>query len=67
MKTSPHFSESSYHTWRDIGGPIGLLLDICFFCFVVVGAMLMIVVSTVLVVVDYLVKPILDLMSRFHR
>jgi hypothetical protein len=64
MKTSSQ-QWLGYHTWRDIGGLIGLVLDLGFCAFVVIAAFFMIAFCTLLVVLDYLMSPILALMSRF--
>lgn len=66
MKTCSHYQKLHYHTWRDIGGPIGFVLDVGFCGFVLVTASLMIVLCTVLVFLDYLASPVLTLASRFR-
>lgn len=55
------------HTWKDIGGFFGLILDGAFFVMITVAGLFMILLATILVLLDYLVRPFLALMSLFHR
>ena len=64
MKTSSHFSESSYHTWRDIGGPVGLFLDLLMFGLIIVAAFIMMIIGTGLLLVDHVASPALSLFTR---
>jgi hypothetical protein len=66
MQTTSHHPKLHYHTWKDIGGPIGLLLDGAFFVFVLISAGLMLAFCSVLLGLNYLVSPILALGSRIH-
>ena len=68
MKFFPH-RRLKYHTWRDIGGLFGLLLDGLFCAFVLISAFFMLALCAVLLVVDYLVSPVLAAISRIkaHR
>ena len=63
--TSSH--PANYHTWKDIGGPIGLLFDGIFCTFVIVAAMAMIVFAYLILVVDYAAAPVLCLLSKLQR
>ncbi len=63
MQTT-HVSEYSYHTWRDIGGAIGLVLDGIFCAFVLAAAMFVLIVGTGFLTLYYMARPILNLMSR---
>jgi hypothetical protein len=68
MKPSSHHSKLHYHTWRDVGGLLGVIFDVAFFWFVVVSAFFMILFCGVLVVLDYLASPFLAALSRMpHR
>jgi len=67
MQTTSHYPHLHYHTWRDIGGPIGLLFDGIFFVFVLVSASLMLVFCTALLGLNYLFSPIVSLGSRMHH
>ncbi len=55
-----------YHTWKDIGGPLGLLLDGVFCAFVIVAALGMIGFAFVVLVLDYIASPVLALLSKVH-
>jgi hypothetical protein len=59
-------SSLRYHTWKDIGGPVGLLLDGLFFIFVLVSAACMLAFCFLILVLDYMFSPIVALMSRTH-
>ena len=52
------------HTWKDIGGLGGLLLDGAFFVFLLVVSALVVLAGALAVVLDYLVSPVLALISR---
>lgn len=64
MKTTYTFDEYGYHTWRDMGGFLGLLLDGLFCVFVIITAFFMMVLATVVLGLDYLVSPVLRAMSH---
>jgi len=66
MQTTTLHHPLHYHTWKDIGGPIGLILDGAFFVFVLISAFFMLVFCSVLLVLDYLLTPILTLGSRIQ-
>lgn len=66
MKTSSHISESSYHTWRDIGGPAGLVLDLLVFVGILIAAAFMMVVGTGLLLLDGVASPVLSLFARLR-
>ncbi len=53
-----------YHTWKDIGGPLGLLLDGAFCAFVIVAALGMVVFAFCILLLDYLAEPVLALLSK---
>jgi hypothetical protein len=52
------------HTWKDIGGIGGLLLDAAFFVFLVVMSVIMMFVGLIAVVFAYLAYPVFALLSR---
>jgi hypothetical protein len=52
------------HTWRDIGGPIGMLLDGVFCAFIIVSALGMVLLASFVLLVDHLTAPILALASK---
>lgn len=66
MKIFSHTPARSYHTWKDIGGPIGLILDGAFFVFVLISASFMLVFCTILLCLDYVLSPVLTLGSRIQ-
>ncbi|MCE0523883.1 MAG: hypothetical protein LV480_13325 [Methylacidiphilales bacterium] len=51
------------HTWRDIGGVGGLLLDAAFFIFLFVVSTAVMIVGVIAVLLAYLVHPVLALLS----
>jgi len=53
------------HTWKDIGGVPGLILDAGFFLFVLLGACAMILVGVIALLLDYLAHPFLALLRLF--
>jgi hypothetical protein len=55
------------HTWKDIGGFGGLLLDAAFFVFLLVMSAIVLVVGAILIAFDYLFRPVLTLMSLSRR
>jgi len=65
MQTTSHHP-LHYHTWKDIGGPVGLILDGTFFVFVLISAFFMLIFCSVLLVLDYLLSPILALGSKIQ-
>ncbi len=48
------------HTWKDIGGLGGLLLDAAFFIFLLIISAVMLLVGIVAVVLDYLIRSCLS-------
>jgi len=52
------------HTWRDIGGLFGLILNGAFFCFIVVVGALWLLFVTILLGLDVLCSKALGLVSR---
>lgn len=66
MKTSSSYPKLHYHTWKDIGGPIGFILNIAFCGVVLIAAFFMIIFCTALLLLDYLLSPILGFVSRFR-
>jgi hypothetical protein len=46
------------HIWRDINGPIGLLLDCAFCSFVMVVALGMVPFALVILLADYVILPV---------
>lgn len=55
------------HTWKDIGGVGGLLLDAAFFVFLLIMSMFVMTVGAIAVVIDYIGSPFLALLSLGHR
>jgi hypothetical protein len=55
-----------YHTWKDIGGPLGLLLDSAFCAFVIFAALSMIVFAFFILLLDYITAPVLALLSKIQ-
>ena len=51
------------HTWIDIGGIGGLLLDGVFFIFLLLVSVIVLAIGAVAVALDYLFSPVLALMS----
>jgi hypothetical protein len=64
---SASLDELGYHTWRDVGGILGLIMDGVFCVFVVLAALCMMALATVILVLDYLVSPVLKLVSGSPR
>ncbi|HEV3272779.1 MAG TPA: hypothetical protein VGZ93_11415 [Candidatus Methylacidiphilales bacterium] len=56
-----------HHTWKDIGGPMGLLLDCVFCSFVILAALGMMVCVLLILLADYAVSPVRAFMSKLHR
>jgi hypothetical protein len=54
------------HTWKDVGGISGLLIDGCFLLFLMFVSGLMLLAGAVVVIADYLCHPIVLLLSRSH-
>jgi hypothetical protein len=50
-----------YHTWKDLGGPIGLVLDSVFLVGVLIAASFMILLGVALVALEYLATPFVSL------
>lgn len=53
------------HTWKDIGGMAGLLLDGVFFAFLIVASVMMTGLGVIGVILAYLTWPIVTLLSIF--
>ena len=64
MKLLSGHPKLHYHTWRDIGGLLGLILDIAFFGFVMIAALFVLILGVALLFFDYLTAPILAIISR---
>jgi hypothetical protein len=56
-------------TWREIDGPIGLLLDSAFCSLVIVAALGMMPFAILILFADYVISPVLAFLSklRWHR
>lgn len=68
MKTlSKKTSHLRAHTWRDIGGLGGLFLDLLFFAFLLIMSLTFVMIGFVTVALDYLLSPLVSLLSCFHR
>jgi hypothetical protein len=52
------------HTWKDIGGIGGLLLDAAFFVFLVIVSTMVVQVGGIVVVLGYLFSPLLALLAQ---
>ncbi len=63
MKTMSSFDEYSYHTWRDVGGFFGLIMDGAFCVFVVIAALAMMVLATIILGLDHLASPLTRLLT----
>jgi len=68
METSiyKHAKHLRAHTWRDIGGVGGILLDFAFFCFLIVMAFVVTVAGIIIVIFDYLLYPFFLLLGIFR-
>jgi len=51
------------HTWKDIGGFGGFLLDVAFFVFLLIMSAIVLLVVAIVLALDYLFRPVLSLMS----
>ena len=51
------------HTWKDIGGICGLLLNTAVFAFLLVISGFVVLFGTIIVILSYLCHPLLDLLS----
>ncbi|MCE0485160.1 MAG: hypothetical protein LV479_13105 [Methylacidiphilales bacterium] len=60
-------SRFASHTWKDIGGLIGLLFDAVFFIFVLFTSLVMILIGIVAVALNHLFSPVLGLLSMCWR
>jgi hypothetical protein len=54
------------HTWKDVGGIGGLLLDGAFFVFLLITSAVVVVVGSIVVALNYLFSPVLSLLSSFR-
>ena len=52
------------HTWRDVGGPIGLLLDGAFCSFVILAALGMMPFALLILLADYAISPVGSFLSK---
>jgi len=62
----PLYKKASHlqaHTWRDIGGISGLLLNTAFFVFLLITSSFVLLIGTIVVILSYLFHPLLDLLS----
>jgi hypothetical protein len=55
------------HTWKDIGGITGLLLDLGFLAFLLIASAFILLAGFVIVVVDYAASPFIALLSLSRR
>lgn len=55
MKTNSHLH---YHTWKDVGGVLGLAMDAVYCLIVLIAAVFSILVGTILVGVTYVLAPL---------
>jgi hypothetical protein len=55
------------HTWKDIGGIGGLLLDGVFFVFLLIVSAIVLAIGAIAVALDYLFSPLLALLSLCRR
>jgi len=51
------------HTWKDIGGISGLLLNTAFFLFLLIASGFVLLIGSFIVILSYLFHPLLDLLS----
>ena len=57
---------SRYHTWRESGGPIGLVLCICHALFYFVTGLVIIVVALVLLLAHYFISAVSFLLNKLR-
>lgn len=55
------------HTWKDVGGVGGILLDLTFFVFLLVVSVIVIVIGSIAVMLDFLFSPLLTLLTMGRR
>jgi len=55
---------SHFYTRKDVGGPVGLLLDTAFFSFLICVALAMMAFGILILIVNHLVAPLLALVSK---
>jgi len=66
MNSTTHPHPLHYHTWKDIGGPLGLLLDGAFCAFVILAALSMIVFAFFILVLDYIAVPVITFLGKIR-
>jgi hypothetical protein len=54
------------HTWRDIDGPLGLLLDGAFCSFIIVAALGMMPFALLILLADYVISPVWACLSKLR-
>jgi hypothetical protein len=47
-----------YHAWREIDGPLGLLLDCTFCLFVILAGLGLMAFALLILLVDYVISPV---------
>jgi hypothetical protein len=57
---------SHFYTRRDVGGPVGLLLDTAFCSFLILVALGMTVFAVLVLIVNYIVSPVFALMNKLR-
>ncbi len=60
-------SQFRTHTWKDIGGLGGMLLDGAFFAFLLFISLIVVTIGAVVVALDYVASPVLSLISLCSR
>lgn len=55
------------HTWKDIGGISGLVLDAVFFVFLFIVSAFMLLAGFIALILDYVFSPLLSMMSMCRR
>jgi fatty acid desaturase len=53
------------HTWKDIGGIGGLLIEAAYFVFLIIVSGFVLLIGTIVVILSYLFHPLLDLLSLY--
>jgi hypothetical protein len=62
-----HHTFPDGHTWRDIGGACGLVLDASLLAFLIIVSGLVLLVGATLVVVDFICHPVVLLLAWRRR
>jgi len=55
------------HTWKDIGGIPGLLVDGVFFLFLLMAAAFMVLLGLGALLLDYLINPFISLLGLLRK